>query len=174
MKTNYFFLLAIIPLFISCQNIQSDGSKYEPKDKDFTVYFPGEYQTATDTVETDLGDIFLNTIIHENSEQKAYMVAYSDYPEAYIEIVENKDLIEGGMDGALKSLNIDSASSIKEVSIGEVDGIYFKGENKEENTIVEYEIYLKENRLYQIAVIGSLSKFKLNEDNDFFNSFELK
>lgn len=165
----FFFLL-----FTACESSTFEGYKYESSDKDFTIYFDGEPEVAVEKVETEVGDITLTSIIHEVSEDKAYMVAYSDYPPAFMELVDGQELMDGGMKGALNSLNIENPDKKKKIEKENVQGIYFFGSNEAENTMVEYEIFIKENRLYQIAVIGLLSEYKQNADKQFFKSFKFE
>lgn len=167
-------VLILFLLFTACKPTTFEGYKYESSDGDFTIYFNGEPEVSVEKVETEVGDITLTSIIYEASEDKAYMVAYSDYPPAFMELVDGQELMEGGMKGALNSLNIENPQKKKKIEKENVQGIYFFGSNDPEDTMVEYEIFIKENRLYQVAVIGLLSEYKPNSDKQFFRSFKFE
>lgn len=164
--------LVLFLFLTACETTTYEGYKYESSDNDFSIYFADEPEVAVEKVETEVGDITLTSVIHEASDDKAYMVAYSDYPPDFMEMVDAIELMEGGMRGALSSLNIEIPQKKKKIEKENVPGIYFFGSNEEENTMVEYEIFIKENRLYQLAIIGLLSEYKPNADKNFFKSFK--
>lgn len=165
-------ILLLFLLLTACNSTTFNGFKYVSSDGDFSIYFSDEPEVTVENVETEVGDIKLTSIIHEASKDKAYMVAYSDYPPAFMELVDGQELMDGGMRGALNSLNIEKPQKKKKIEKGKVQGIYFFGSNDDEDTMVEYEIFIKKNRLYQVAVIGLLSEYKHNADKQFFNSFK--
>lgn len=165
-----FFLFILV--LAACETTTFEGFKYESFDNDFSIYFADEPEVSVETIETEVGDITLTSIIYETSDDKAYMVAYSDYPPGFMDMVEGIELMEGGMRGALSSLNIKVPQKKKKIEKENVQGIYFFGSNEQENTMVEYEIFIKDNRLYQLAIMGLLSDYKPNADKNFFKSFK--
>jgi len=143
--------------------ISDDGS--------FTVAFPEAPEKEEEYVDTEVGKITLVTYIFEESLDKAYMVAYSDYPELLIMMANAKDLLQGGKQGALASLGIDNLLEENEIEKDGVEGLYFRG-NDGSDYHVEYEIYLKGNRLYQIAIIETGGRGNSETDQLFFDSFK--
>lgn len=138
----------------------------------FSISFPEEPVFSEENIETGLGDIRMASYIHEVSDNKAYMVAYSDYPSMLINLAGKEELLQGAKQGALASLNIDNVFEERVLNKDGHTGLYFSG-NDGEDYHIEYEMYLKENRLYQVAIIESSGKIGSDTDKKFFSSFKL-
>jgi hypothetical protein len=179
---NKLFLPLIALLFVVACNTSGEESKetkttasesevFVAEDGSFSVFFPDTPEKEEESVDTEVGVITLVTYIFEESMDKAYMVAYSDYPDLLIMMANTKDLLQGGKQGALASLGIDNLLEENDIEKGGVEGLYFRG-NDGSDYHVEYEIYLKGNRLYQIAIIETGGRANSDKDQLFFESFK--
>lgn len=137
----------------------------------FSINFPDKPEFSEENIDTELGAIRMATYIHEENENKAYMVAYSDYPSMLISLAGKEDLLQGAKQGALASLGITNVFEEIVVEKNGNKGLYFSG-NDGDNYHIEYEMYLVENRLYQVAIIESDGKTISDADKAFFSSFK--
>jgi hypothetical protein len=100
------------------------------------------------------------------------MVAYSDYPSAYVDESEGaQDLLQGAKNGALGNLGIFSTDQEEETELDGHPGLFFTGNNGQ--YFVTYEVYLVSNRLYQIAIIRDGSYAAKEDVETFMESFAL-
>jgi hypothetical protein len=118
----------------------------------FKLKFPGEPTRSSDIVETEAGDITMVTYMYEESSTRVYMLAYSDYPADLVEASNPADLVDGGRNGALESLGIETTETLETVTLKGHPGQEFTGNNGQ--YFVRYRIYLVNNRLYQLACLS--------------------
>lgn len=154
----------------------TESMDFTSKDGHFSIQFPGEPQHASNSVPTDVGDIMMETYMYEKSATEVFMVAYNDYPSIYVDESNADELLEGGKSGALESLGIMTTEVEEKIEVDGHPGIFFTGNNGQ--YYVVYEVYLVNNRLYQIAIlrdgsypsdedVANFTKtFKLNAMND--------
>ncbi len=149
---------------------EKKDDRFVSKDGSFKIAFPGEPTFSQEDVETELGKLKLYTYEYSPSEQKSYMIAYSDYPPEVIKEVDTKKLLDNSKTGFITSLKakIEEEKSIK---LGDNDGVYFKAQGKAIFTLAN--IYFVKNRLYQIVILASDAYPTKDEADKFFNSFEL-
>lgn len=181
MKKLLFLPFVLLVFFVACKSdekVSEDSDSYKnglftSVDGLFSIIFPAEPVFSEENIETELGDIRMASYIHEVSDNKAYMVAYSDYPSMLINLAGKEELLQGAKQGALASLNIDNVFDERVLNKDGHAGLYFSG-NDGEDYHIEYEMYLKENRLYQVAIIESNGKIGSDADKIFFSSFKFK
>ncbi len=149
------------------------NNPYTSESGNFKINFPGTPEVANEKVPTEVGDIQMYTFMYEKSITEAYMVAYSDYPSALVEASNPKDLLQGGKDGALSSLAIDDLDEEKDISINGYPGLYFKGKSTSNTYHVVYEVYMVENRLYQVAILRDGTYPDNDNVKDFIKTFRL-
>ena len=145
---------------------------YESEDGRFKVNFlGGTPEITTQSVPTDLGDIEITMFLYEKSATEAYIIGYNDYPSAIVEAGSTADMLAGGKEGVINSMGVTQLDLEEEVSIDGHSGLHFKGVAKTMH--IEYQMYLVENRLYQIGVIRDGSYVTQDKVDTFFGTFEL-
>ncbi len=148
-----------------------ENAIFQSEDGKFEINFFGKPSESNETVATEVGDIEMMTFMYEKSATEVYMVAYSDYPSAMVELSSAQDLLEGGKNGAVSSLGIYDFEYEEEAEKNGNPGLRFKGNNS--NYYVEYEMYLVGNRLYQVAILRDGSYATPERADAFFSSFAL-
>lgn len=143
----------------------SIGDNFTSGDGNFTIIFPGEPTASSQAVPTDVGDIQMSSYMYEKSSKEVYMVAYSDYPKKYVDGSNPEELLEGGKSGAMESLGILSTEIEEKIAIDGNPGLFFQANNG--SYYVAYEMYLVDNRLYQIAILREGS-YPPQSDIDLF------
>lgn len=144
---------------------------YHSEDGKFKINFNGEPTVSSDMIPTEVGDIEMTSFLYEKSITEAYMVAYNDYPSEILANSSVDDMLDGAKNGSASSMNIVSFDVEKDMEIAGNPGRYFKGNNG--SYYIEYKLFLKANRLYQIAIIRDGSYATAERTDEFFGSFEL-
>jgi len=103
--------------------------------------------------------------------KEAYIIGYNDYPSAIVEAGSAEDMLAGGKDGVINSIGVTQFDLEEEVSLDGHSGLHFKG--VAETLHIEYQMYLVENRLYQIGVVRDGSYVTQDRADTFFGTFEL-
>jgi hypothetical protein len=112
-------------------------------------------------------------ITHANS---YYSISLVSYPSDFIHSDSAFDVVEGFINSTQYGLLDDDTFSLLTSSLIEKNGFpgkSFKWKNKSSNIFFEYQVYLIENKLFQLSVItreGQNHNFSIQK---FFNSFGL-
>lgn len=161
-------LLAILPVLLQAQS----GHELISKKGLFSITFPGEPEYSAENVETAVGDLIMHTYLHEASTDAAYMVAYIDYPADMVEESDNDVLLYAALEGALNSWGIELDDDKMETTWRDnYKGYFYKASNND--THAAYEVILRNNRLYQIAILQYGKSISKKTISSFFDSFKL-
>ena len=145
---------------------------YESEDGRFKVNFlGGTPDVSTQAIPTELGDIEITMFLYEKSITEAYIIGYNDYPSAIVEAGSTADMLAGGKEGVVNSMGITQFDLEKEVSLNGYSGLHFKGVAG--SLHIEYQMYLVENRLYQIGIVRDGSYTTQDRVDTFLGTFEL-
>jgi hypothetical protein len=145
----------------------------------FTVLMPGKPRNLTVSVNTqDAGVVNVNMfLVERNQEAVTYGVAYTDFPDSYIQQLNQKKLTEHafdtGRDYALRA-NRGSLQSERRISLGSYPGREIRY-TKPGGKMVKVRMYLVNQRLYQAMVETTQQKerYLSKSIEGFLNSFSL-
>jgi len=145
---------------------------YESEDGRFKINFlGGTPDVSSQAIPTELGDIEITMFLYEKSITEAYVLGYNDYPSAIVEAGSTIEMLEGGKDGVVNSMGITQFDLEEEVSLDGHSGLHFKGVA---GTLhIEYQMYLVNNRLYQIGIVRDGSYATQDRVDAFLGTFEL-
>ncbi len=149
---------------------EAETDAYMSKDGKFSINFPGTPTVESQKVATEVGDIEMVTFMYEKSATEIYMVAYSDYPSAMVEMSDPKTLLTGAKEGALSSYGA-KVTEENDVELDGNPGMTFKANS--DSYYVTYEIYMVGNRLYQIVILRDGSYPTDEAYNSFIKTFKL-
>lgn len=152
-------------------NIPEEGDLFTSKDGKFKINFSGTPTQSSDIIPTEVGNIEMTSFMYEKSATEAYMVAYNDYPSEMVKNSSVDDLLDGAKNGSSSSLGITKFDIDNKMEIEGNPGRHFKGTNG--SYYAEYKLFLKGNRLYQIALIRDGSYATPERAEAFFGSFAL-
>ena len=134
------------------------------------------FQFLGEPAESDMkaGDMTIHTTTYVDANRTEYAVLYSDLGPA---IVKGKDpylLLEGGVQGMIKSGGWTILSK-KAIKLGENPGLDVTGNVKTPNGdgLGQIRLYLVGDRLYQLIIVGTKSKVRLSEFQKHLDSFAL-
>lgn len=150
--------------------VDAQGDKFYSKDGKFKVNFTGEPELSKDTVGTDVGTIQMYMYMYEKSATEIEMLAYSDYPSSMVEQSNADDLLQGAKNGAVNNLNA-TVTEENKIDFNGNPGLEFKADNGQ--YYVHYKLVLKNNRLYQIALMRDGAQPSDEAINNFIKTFEI-
>ncbi|MCF8233346.1 MAG: hypothetical protein K9G67_04205 [Bacteroidales bacterium] len=163
-------IFSLILLFNTTASSQ-EGYSYTDPTQQFRIEFPGEPETDRSTVPTEVGDIIMHTVMYEESLDKVYLLAYSDYPKELIELSDPVVLLESAQQGSMSNLGTNELNLNEEIVFEGFPGLYYEAQS--EDLYVAYKIILVENRLYQMAILQQGMPLDEADVKSFMDSFKL-
>jgi hypothetical protein len=161
----------------SWPSVRCAEEEYSPKGGNFSVQFPGRPKEASQTTKSPIGDVKVYTATYATKEGNVYMVSYSDLPSGATKAENLDTLFEGVREGAK------GKDGNAKVIVGErydytrdklkLPAYKLELTNEKNNQSLKFRIVINENRLYQLAVVGSPEFAKSSSAAEFLNSFEL-
>jgi hypothetical protein len=143
------------------------------KEGRFSILFPEKPIKDVHTTSAEIGEIKLTQFIYNKDETNIWLVSYSDYPKKMIHLGNNNQLLKGIKHRILKEFRA-QPSLEKEVTLADKhQGLSFSAHSNKNSLDVLYQIYLVENRVYQISMYSSVGKFPTQDSSDFMGSFKL-
>ncbi len=141
--------------------------KYTSKDGKYAVAFPGTPKTQT----TKASGVDLNITIVEKG-MGGFAVIYSDLPAEALKVAKPKDLLDGGQKGLIDNFKAKVTKS-NDIEFGKdkLPGREIVGEK--DAMQLRITLILKDNRLYQVFVVGPKDLVSGKDADDFFKSFEI-
>ena len=140
---------------------------------EFSIHMPSKPIKDIHTTSSEIGEIKLTQYIHSKNNTQAWLVSHSDYPPKMIQIGNNTKLLSGIKYRVLKSLG---AKTIFEHNIKlkeKYNGLAFVAHTDKKNMDIMYQIYLVNNRVYQLSMYSSIGPITKKDSLDFFGSFKL-
>lgn len=168
------FILCSTLLMAACNGNQAQLEEFSSPTGAFTIATPVPLEATQESVQTPVGPIEIHTFQAE-TEDSAYVVAYSDYPAAIVTESDPEMLLNSSRDGAISNVG---GTLVSEEAI-EIDGnpgrslVISTGEGTAEPAVINSRIYLVDNRLYQILVVTPEGAEQPAVTDGFLESFDL-
>src|SRR5262245_47356704 len=167
--------LAVMGLLLSTA-VRADDKweTFSSKDGKYSVSLPGKPTESDKKVESAAGELTIHMALPSPNNDLAYLVTYNDYPDAAIGGADKEAMLDGVRDGNLKSFGGKVASE-KKINIGKdkFPGREILLEKAGETTVYRARMYLVNNRLYQVVLVGA-KDIATNKDTDkYLESFKL-
>jgi len=167
--------------FISSYSFgQSEWKTYEYIFKNFSISFIQEPEFSVDS--SEFADSFLKTYywevnvsdtLHENN---YYSISAETYPSDFIHSDSSLNVIEGFINSTQTSLLEDTDFKLLSSTLDEKFGFpgkIFKWKSNTNDNFIQFQIYLIENTLFQLAVVTKSTESYNNFINKYFDSFKL-
>jgi hypothetical protein len=156
-------------IFCACGANAQPAGPYTSEQGKFAVRFPGTPKVTSKTSSTDLGELSVTVATYATSDGNVYMVSYTVLPSA--PKAQHQPMLFAGVRDAVKGEG--KQTEDKEFAFGpdKLPGREFMVEKGRQR--IKFRAILRDNRLYQIAVIGSSSFVGGKDAKQFFESFEL-
>jgi len=143
-----------------------DVDPYVSEEGRFSIKFMGDPGVEIDPIDTDFGLLDMYFYSYEESLSKAYLVSYIDYPLEVFDVKEIDLILEDAADAMAAGMTIDV---IEDTSIDGYPGKTLSANDGE--MYMDVDMYLVDNRLYQVAILDSYSYAV--DSLDYLGSFEL-
>lgn len=167
-------LLVLSALVVTaCQGNQAAYEEFSSETGNFSISTPEALEETQQSVQTPVGPIDIHTFTAE-SENSAYVVAYSDYPSEIVDQTNPDELLNSSRDGAITNLG-GTLVSEEEIDLEGNPGrslVIDTAAGTEEAATINSRIYLVDNRLYQILVVVPEGEGVVDSET-FLESFEL-
>ena len=154
------------------------GQTYNDPNGRFSVALPSDYPTFTpskQTQATPAGPVELNMLLSEKP-NGAFIVGYTDFPEASFEGRTPKKMLEDGRDGSLKNINA-TLEKQEDLTLQGRTGlaVYGSANNAGRPYYVRFNFILDKPRAYQIGYLAyNRADLDKPEVQAFFDSFKIK
>jgi hypothetical protein len=168
-------LLVGFLLLTACNSAPPSPEVFVSDSGQFEIAAPAPFEETQQSVETPVGPVEIYTFTAE-TENTAYVVAYSDYPAEIIEQTDPQALLDSSRDGAVNNLG-GTLISEEVIDLAGNPGrslVISANANQEQTATINSRIYLVENRLYQVLVVSPEGTESLEESSSFLDSFDLQ
>ncbi len=150
---------------------QQPGEAFAPKDGKFTVRFPGKPKETPQTAKSALGDLKVFTATYATADGNAYLASYTDFPPGTAKPENRNTLLDGVRDG-LKGKDGEILAD-NEIELGKDKLPAREYEVKKGKQVIRFRVVLRDDRLYQVAVVGTADFVSGKEAKGFLESFAL-
>lgn len=170
-----------LTFFINSRSFgQSEWKTYEYILKNFKISFIQEPEFSVDS--SGFADSFLKTYywevnvsdsLHENN---YYSISAETYPSDFIHSDSSLNVIEGFINSTQNSLLEDTDFKLLSSTLDEKFGFpgkVFKWKSNTNDNFLQFQIYLIENTLFQLAVVTKATESHNVFINKYFDSFKL-
>ncbi|MBL7964012.1 MAG: hypothetical protein JNM31_09215 [Flavobacteriales bacterium] len=128
-----------------------DGLFYSEEGRFFAA-FPGKPEHSTSHAKLEAGDILTHLYIYPESATRSFLVAYADYPTAYVQEAGWAAMIDRAVSGASSALGVDHFDEQTTLEINGQHAMRWRGRAKGVHFVSL--VVLANNRLYQVSVVN--------------------
>jgi hypothetical protein len=166
--------LLLLFIAVGAARVQAEDKpewkEFASKEGRFTVLMPRTPEQQQADAESDFG----KGVLHMNTVQAGkvmYGANYCDFP-AEIKKAPIKQVFDSSRDGAVANLDGKLADE-KEIKLGDYPGREIQIEIAGGKRLFRARVYLVEQRLYQVVVLGTKETATSKEADKFLDSFKL-
>lgn len=140
----------------------------------FAVLMRGQPEYVRQQLDTPAGKMSAH-LYSADRPDAYYAVGYSDYPLALVLAASPDQIFAGARDTWVKRIQGKLSGSSPLKLAGKYPGLRFTAEGtfKDKETFVDGRLYLVDQRLYQVIVMGRKSELSQGVVNRFLDSFQL-
>ena len=164
MRTLASLVLLLMPVAANADEL------VQPKGGNFSIRFPAKPKDNTQSAKTDLGTLKVYTATYALPDGGIYLVSFTEFPAEAVK----PDLRGTLYDSVVKGLKGKDGkiASEKELDIGKEKGREVVIDKGKQHT--RFRVVVKDARLIQIALVGTLEFVNSKESTAFLDSFEFK
>lgn len=147
---------------------------YTSTEGKYAVRFPGKPKVAPpQTTKSAIGDLQVNVATYATADANVYMVSYTDFPAAAVKAENHKTLFDGVRDGVKGGKGEVVSEKDVEFGAGKLPGRELVVDKDKGKQRVKFRAVLRDNRLYQVAVIGTAEFVSGKDATAFLDSLDL-
>ncbi|MBY0461091.1 MAG: hypothetical protein K2V38_27535 [Gemmataceae bacterium] len=159
--------------------LASGRAEAQPKDPftspegKYAVKFPGKPKLTAPVAKSAIGDLTVHTALYAAADGSAYTASYTDFPRDAVKAENLKTFFDGVRDG-IKGTKGEVVSE-KEIVFGpdKLPGRELVVEKEKGKQRIKVRVVLRDNRLYQWAVLGTPEFVAGGDATAFLDSLEL-
>jgi hypothetical protein len=161
-------------LVVLAGSVVAQPGAYSSDEGRYSVRFPGPPKVTEQTAKTALGELKVTVAVFANSDGHTFIVSFTDFPESATKLASHATLLDGIRDG-VKGSGGKLIAEEKKLTFGpnKLPSREFVVE-KDKKQRVKCRVILRDNRVYQLAVIGTAAFTGGKDATSFLESFELK
>jgi hypothetical protein len=163
-----------LPSSFLAENGQTAWEEFTCEPGNFAVSFPGKPEKETQTFNTPFGKMEQQVFGLEKDGSTAYLVSYIDFPGQSTDMIDRDQFLDAARDGMVEeygarvtnetTIQLDYSYPGREVAFeGALGSRRFSGRSR---------IFLVEQRLYQLMILGEQATVDEEDADRFFLSFE--
>ena len=175
-----FLFLGLFVAFSTTVLAQSEWKKYDYSSYNFKIDFLQEPTFSIDSSTFNdsplisyYWELNVSDTLHENKYYSSSLVAY---PSNFIHSDSLLTVVEGFINSTQNSILKDEAYTLLSSSLIEKNGFpgkVFKWKNNSNNIFIEFQVFLVENRLFQLSIVSREGKNHNIFINKYFDSFRI-
>lgn len=160
-------------VLVACVGVASaQPREYVSGEGKYSVKFPGAPKVSAQTNKSAVGDLTVNIATYANSDGSAFLVSYTDFPEKATKPENHATLFEGIRKGVTgKDGKLSGEETKHEIGPDKLPCREFTVEKGKQR--IRYRVILRDNRVYQIAAIGTEAFATGKEGTAFLDSFQV-
>jgi hypothetical protein len=137
----------------------------------YSVKFPGAPKITSQTAKSAVGDLNVNVATYANSDGNAFMVSYTDFPEATTKAEKLATLFDGIRTGVTgKDGKLVGEEKKFEFGADKLPAREFTIEKGKQR--IRYRVIVRDARVYQLAAIGTEAFVTGKDGTTFLDSFQ--
>lgn len=163
--------LGLVILATAMLFAQPVGGGYAPEGGNFSIKFPAKPKETKQVAKSVLGELKVFTASFANAEGNAYLASYTDFPAGTAK-PEGRDAIIDGVRQTLKGKD-GKVLSDTDIAVGteKLPGHELVAEQGKVR--LRFRVVLRDDRLYQYAVVGTTAFVTSGDATKFLDSFTL-
>ncbi len=148
---------------------------YPSEEGKYSVRFPGPPKVTEQTAKTAIGELKVTVAVFANADGNVFMVSFTDFPESATKPANHATLLAGIRDG-VKGNTGKLVGNEKSLTFGpnKLPSREFVVDKDKSKQRIKFRVILRDNRVYQLAVIGTPDFAGGKDATAFLESFELK
>ena len=165
--------LAVAVGFMASTAGAQPAAPYISADGMYAVKFPGKPKVAlAQTTRSALGDLTVNVATFATADANVYLVSYTDFPAGAVKPENRKTLFDGVAQGVKGKGEIVSEKDT-EFGAGKLPAREVVVDQEKGKQRVKFLVVLRDNRLYQVAAIGTPEFVAGKDATAFLGSLDL-
>ena len=177
-------LLTIVSLNLQTKSLADGWKEVICYDANFKISIPGTFQLKSDTIQTDIGDLYLHTFYLQQKKIEAkgkattgenlfFTLSIYDYPFSIHQ--DSTDLLADFLSTTVESATGGVGGELvyqSDISLNKYHGKIWRIHYNKGKNVIRSKAYLIKNRLYLLSVAVE-KKYSLNIKTDrYFESFK--
>lgn len=165
-------LLTAFVLATAALAAQPAAEPYVSPEGRFAVRFPGAPKVVPQTTKSVIGDLKVTVATYATADANVYMVSFTDFPVAATKAENHKSLFDGVRE-AVKGKGEVVTEKDLEFGPDKLPGREVIVDRDKGKQRIKFRAVLRDNRLYQVAIIGTADFVSSKDATAFFESLDL-